>query len=140
MNCKSIATIRLHLLHVFALFAPQTLTVIARVRLAGRERRRRLEPTAGQAAARGRYGRAGLGLPPVVQHRHAERALRPAQRFHVAVLAGRVDRAQRVDVVFAAELAVRIGAPDDTERCGHGEQGADTVLLDDAGLICFNLI
>lgn len=125
------------------LFDPQTRTVIARVRLAGGERRRRLEPAAGQAAACGRYGRTGLGLPPVVQHWHAERSLRPAQRFHVAVLAGCVDRAQRVDVVFSAELAVRIGAPDDAERRGHGEQGADAVLLDYAGntlLILFNLL
>lgn len=68
----------------------------------------------------------------MVQHRHAKRALRPVQRFHVAMFAGREDHSQRIDAIIASVFALRIGAPDDAERSRNREQRSDAMLFDDA--------
>ncbi len=80
----------------------------------------------------GRDRPAGLGLPPVVDHRHPELVLRPVQRVGVAPLAREKQGAQRRQVVFADQRALGILLADRAERGRRREQRDHAVLGDHA--------
>ena len=65
---------------------------------------------------------ARLGLPPVVDHRHAELLLGPAQRLRIAALAREEERPESREVVVGDQLAVGILLPDRAERRRRGEE------------------
>ena len=68
-------------------------------------------------------GIAGLGLPPVVHHRHAELFLRPDNRVGVGALAGEEQGFQAGKVVFFHKLSGRILAFDGAKGGRGGEEG-----------------
>ena len=74
----------------------------------------------------------GLGLPPVVDDRHAENLAGPFQRVRVAALAGEEQRAQRSQVVPLRLFQRGVLALDGAYRRRRGEQRVDSVLADDA--------
>ena len=71
---------------------------------------------------------AGLGLPPMVDHRHADLLLRPAHRIRVGALAGEEQAAQAGNVVALDQLAVRVFLLDGAERRRRREQHRYLVL------------
>ncbi|MPL75488.1 hypothetical protein SDC9_21312 [bioreactor metagenome] len=73
---------------------------------------------------------AGLGLPPVVDHRHAEVLLRPFHRVRVGAFAGQEQRLHLVQLVALDPVTVRILAPDRAQRGRRGEEALDPVVLD----------
>ena len=75
---------------------------------------------------------AGLGLPPVIDHRHLQLLLRPFHRRRIGALAGEEQRAEFRQIVLPDELAVRILLPDGAERGRRGEERHRLVLADDA--------
>src|SRR5439155_18572528 len=62
-----------------------------------------------------------FGLPPVVDHGHAELLLRPVERVGIAALAGEEERAERARIVAAHVLPGGIVALDGAYRRGRGE-------------------
>src|SRR5450755_3854649 len=72
----------------------------------------------------------GLGLPPVIDHRHAELLLRPAERLGIAALAGQKQRAEPRQVIAADVGALRVLLTDGAERRRRSEHRADPVLGD----------
>ena len=72
----------------------------------------------------------GLGLPPVVDHRHAELLFGPSERGGVGALPGEEQRPQSAQVVAADVLAGGIVAPDGAKGGRRGEEGAHVVLRD----------
>ena len=83
-----------------------------------------------QSETVGGDGPAGLGLPPVVDHRHRKRALAPRHGVRVRALAGEEEGAQALQVVAPEQRRARVLALDGAQRGGRGEQGVDPVLLD----------
>ena len=77
-------------------------------------------------------GPAGLGLPPVVDHRHAEPLLGPAHRVRVGALAGEEQAAQAGEIVARDQPAVRVLLLDGAQRRRRGEQRGHPVLGDHA--------
>ncbi len=75
-------------------------------------------------------GPAGLGLPPMVDHRHAQLRLGPEQRVGVAALAGEEQGAQRGEIVPADEGPFRVLLLDRAKGGGGGEQHRHLVLGD----------
>ena len=75
---------------------------------------------------------AGLGLPPVIDHRHFQQILRPLDGRRVGALAGQEQRAEFRQVVLLEQLAVRVFLADGAERGRRGEQRRPPVLGDDA--------
>ena len=73
---------------------------------------------------------AGLGLPPVVDHRHAEQVGRPAVGLRVQALAGQEQVAQRSDVVGVEKCSVRVLLLHRADCGGRGEQCRHAVFGD----------
>ena len=103
--------------------------VIARHRHARRARldRERREPP---AVCHDRP--AGLGLPPVIDHRHPEFLLGPVHGVGVTALTGQKQRIEAREVVAADERSARILPLDGAKRGRRREQGVDPMLRDDA--------
>ncbi len=101
--------------------------VVAGHRLGGRTR---LDGEPLQAQRVGGDGPPGLGLPPVVDHRHPELVLGPVQGVGVTALSGQEQRLELREVVLADVGTVRVLPLDGAERGGGGEQGGDAVLGD----------
>jgi len=72
----------------------------------------------------------GLGLPSVIDHRHPELLLCPAQGLGVATLACEEERAATGEVVAADVTALRVLLPDRPKGGRRGEERADLVLRD----------
>ncbi len=70
----------------------------------------------------------GLGLPPVVDHRHAEQVTRPAVGLRVQPLAGEEEQAQGAHVVRGKVFALRIFLADRTQRGRRGEHAGHAML------------
>ena len=77
-------------------------------------------------------GPSGFGLPPVVDHRHAQMALGPVQGVGIGALAGQEEGPEAGQIVIPDEFALRVFLLDGAEGRGGGEQHLDLVLLDDA--------
>ncbi len=75
---------------------------------------------------------AGLGLPPVVDHRLLQHLFRPVHGRRVGALAGQKQRAEFRQIVFADQRAGRVFLLDGAERGRRGEQSDRLVLGDDA--------
>ncbi len=75
---------------------------------------------------------AGLGLPPMVDHRPLQMKLRPFDGRRIGALAGEEERAELREIVLGDELAVGIVALDGAEGGGRREHGVDAVLGDHA--------
>ena len=75
---------------------------------------------------------ARLGLPPVVDHRHAEVLARPHERVGVAALAGEEERAEPREVVLRHVRAPGVLLLDRAERGRRREEHVDAVLRDEA--------
>ncbi len=74
---------------------------------------------------------AGLGLPPVIDDRHAELLLGPREGIGIGALAGKKKRAETTEVVLADELSLRVFLLDGAERGRRGEHRRYLVLGDD---------
>ena len=84
-----------------------------------------------EAHAVGRDGPAGLGLPPVVDHRDPQERLGPKAGVRVQRSPARNRHAEPREVVLAHHPPSRV-LPLDGSKCGgRGEEDADPVLLDD---------
>ena len=94
-------------------------------------RRTRLDRHRLQPAQVGHDRPAGLGLPPVVDDRHAEPLGRPVVGVRVEPLAGQEERAQARAVVTGHQRAVRVLLLDRPDRRRRGEEPGDAVLGDD---------
>ena len=77
-------------------------------------------------------GPAGLGLPPVIDHRNSYFRFGPLQRGRITALAGEKKISKAAEVVAADVVAVGIVALDGPERCRSGEEHRHFVLRDDA--------
>ena len=79
-----------------------------------------------------------LGLPPMVDHRHAKLVLRPDDGVGVGPFAGQEQVRQRRGIVGFQKLAIGVGALDRPERRRRGEQHLDAMIPDhppeDAGI------
>ncbi len=73
---------------------------------------------------------AGLRLPPVVDHRHAEHPLRPGDRVRIGPLARQKQGVHRRDVVILEERGLRVLLAHGAKGRRRGEEGRDLVLLD----------
>ncbi|MDQ0758247.1 hypothetical protein QF027_000882 [Streptomyces canus] len=73
-------------------------------------------------------GPAGLGLPPVVDHRDAQERARPVIGLGVETLTGEEEVAQVGEVVAGGERSLRVLLPDRPEGGGRREHGLDPVL------------
>ncbi|EPJ40338.1 hypothetical protein STAFG_2587 [Streptomyces afghaniensis 772] len=73
-------------------------------------------------------GPAGLGLPPVVDHRDAQQIARPVVGLGIEALAGQEEVAQAGQVVARGERSPRVLLPDRPESGGCREHGPDPVL------------
>ena len=71
---------------------------------------------------------AGLGLPPMVDHRHAEDPLGPVQGLRVGPFAGQEQGAEPAQIVPREQPALVVGLADRTQRGGRGEQHLDAML------------
>ena len=74
---------------------------------------------------------AGLGLPPVVDDRHAEQRAGPLVGVGVEPLAGEEDALERAEVVAGHQGAVGVLALDRPVGGGGGEHGLDAMVADD---------
>ena len=95
-------------------------------------RRARLDRQHPQPDAVRGDGPTGLGLPPVIDHRHPQPVAGPDQRVGVAPLAGEEERPELRQVVLPDERAVRVLLLYRPEGGRRREQDVDAVLLDDA--------
>ena len=75
---------------------------------------------------------AGLGLPPVIDHRLLQELLGPFDGRRIGALAGEEQRAEVRQVVLREQLAVRVFLLDGAERGRRGEHRGALVLGDDA--------
>ena len=75
---------------------------------------------------------AGLGLPPMVDHRDFQHVFRPGHRRRIGALAGKKQRAEFRQIVFADLRAGRIVLLDGAERRRRGEQSDDAMIGADA--------
>ena len=75
---------------------------------------------------------AGFGLPPVIDHRHAQQLLRPFDRRRIATFAGEEQRAELREVVLLQQLTFGVLALDRAEGGRRGEQRHRLVLGDHA--------
>ena len=73
---------------------------------------------------------AGFGLPPVIDHRHAEHLLGPGDRVGVGPLAGQEQGVHRGDVVVLEQRGLRVLLAHGAEGGRRGEEGGDLVVLD----------
>ena len=73
---------------------------------------------------------AGLGLPPVIDHRHAQNLLGPRDRVRVGALARQEQSAQRRDVVVFDELGLRVLLAHGAQAGRRGEERGDLIVLD----------
>ena len=73
---------------------------------------------------------AGLGLPPVVDHRHTKLVLRPDDGVRVCALTGQEQMLQRRGVILFQEFAVRVGTFYRPESGWRGEQHLDPMIPD----------
>ncbi len=74
---------------------------------------------------------AGLRLPPVIDHRHAELLLGPLDRIGVGAFARQEQRLEAGEVVLLDQLAFGIVPADGAEGRRRGEHRLDVVILDD---------
>ena len=73
---------------------------------------------------------AGLGLPPVIDHRPLQQRRRPLRGRRIATLAGEEQRLEFAQVIGGQQLALGVLLLDRAHRGRRGEQHFDPVLRD----------
>ena len=83
-----------------------------------------------EAVQVGGNGPAGLGLPPVIDHRHRQQVVEPVEGRRIQALAGQEQRLEATDVVLCHQLGVRILLLDGAKGGGRGEEALHPILAD----------
>ena len=71
---------------------------------------------------------AGLGLPPMIDHRFFQEAFRPFEGRRIGALAGEKQRAEFREIMLGEQLALRVFFFDGAEGGRRGEQRRAAVL------------